>query len=106
MKLEEIKKAIDKGFTVCWGSQDFEVVKIEEDETVKYYIQDIRGHRIPYAKGPQIPLTEPDGKTLVGAENNYYIKNLVTYKNRTLLDIKTGDIYNENSLEKIGKFVK
>ena len=65
MNLEEIKKAIEQGYSVKWSNDSYKVIK---DNIGQYLI-------IYEPNGHAIGLFWADGKTLNGAEKDFYIKN-------------------------------
>jgi len=64
MTLEQIKKAVEDGKTVCWSNDSYEVVN---DSIGQWLIEcQINGHCIG--------LTKLDEKTMNGEENEFFIK--------------------------------
>jgi hypothetical protein len=66
MNVKEIKQAVDKGLTVKWANDLYDVVKGKDD----YYI-------ICSSNSHCIGLTHKDGITLNGEESKFYIKRLI-----------------------------
>ena len=62
MTLNEIKKAVDKGKTVCWENELYEVRKAGDDYNI-----------VCTDNGYTIGLTWLDGVTMNGEESEFYI---------------------------------
>lgn len=64
MKLAEILRAVDEGLTVHWQSESYEVVR---STNARSYLISSK------ATGNCIGLTQADGSTLNGKEEDFYI---------------------------------
>lgn len=63
MTLEEIKEAVESGKTVCWSNPGYRVVK---DNLGQWFIHCTMNDHY-------IGLTHMDGKTMNGAEEDFYL---------------------------------
>jgi len=63
MNLDEIKKAVNEGKTVCWANDGYQVIKGKYSWVIEWT-----------NNGNCIGLTHTDGKTLNGKEEEFYIK--------------------------------
>lgn len=65
MRPAEIIRAVDEGQKVCWQGPSYEVIRGSMD--TGYFIRSV-------ATGHCIKLLQADGKTLNGAESEFYIE--------------------------------
>lgn len=66
MNLLEIKRAVNEGLLVCWGTCDY-VVEHDRDGD-GYFIKSL-------ATGHAIALTWSDGRTLNGKEEEFFVSS-------------------------------
>lgn len=64
MNLLEIKRAVNEGLIVCWGTRDYVVEHVRNED--RYFIKSL-------ATGHAIALTWSDGLTLNGKEEEFFV---------------------------------
>lgn len=64
MNLREIKRAVSEGLIVCWGTRDYVVEHVKNED--RYFIKSL-------ATGHAISLTWSDGLTLNGKEEEFFV---------------------------------